>query len=258
MEIEVNVFFDREHKGITTKEEIVKLIEKRVESIRAGEGSEAHKTVKSHLAFLEFSERFLERVKEIHLPEIVTEGWELQFYITETSAALYLQLVSVNKKVKKEGYSFSILESFDLVEVRPKMLTVEDYAALHDVSVITVRQWIRRGKLRDAEKIGSEWRIPEFVEPYTGKYLDGLFTWHEKLQNLPPEYDFLNDYRSIATTQFDKDAYKVAFIGKDAKDNKLLILNTKEREKLELWLISNPFVKCHDGGIDFEVFEEML
>ncbi len=258
MDIGMIVHSNVEHKAITTKAEIVKEVEKRVEAIRAGEGVEAGKTVKSHLAFLEFSERFLERVKNTHLPEIVTEGWELGFCITESYATLYLQLVDIKKKAKKKSYDYSILETFDLIEMKPKMVTVEDYAGLHDVNVVTVRQWIRRGKLRKAQKYGNEWRIPEFTEPAAGKYRDGIFSWHEKLQNLLPEYDDLNDYRQIAITQADSDTYKVAFMSKDTKKNKVLKMNTKEREKLELWLISNPFVKSFDGSLDFEDFEGKL
>ena len=42
---------------------------------------------------------------------------------------------------------------------------VEEYAAATNTEAVTVRQWIRRGKLRNALKIGSEWRIPEITDP---------------------------------------------------------------------------------------------
>ena len=253
MDMKIRLSSNEEHRVITTKEEIVKEIEKKVESIRSGEGDEGRKTVKSHMAFLVFSEGFLERVKEVHLPEIVTEGWELGFYITENSACLYLQLIESDN----EGNGYSILETFDLVTMETKMLTVEDYAHMHDVSVVTVRQWIRRGKIRKARKFGSEWRIPEFVEPASGKYQDVIFVWgSNKLTNLPPEYEYLNEYREIAITQADSDTYKAALSNHASSKYRLIRLNTREREKLELWLIGNPFVKSIDGSLDFESFEK--
>ena len=44
----------------------------------------------------------------------------------------------------------------------------------------------------------------------------------------------------------------------DPKKNRLVILNAKERERLELALISDPFVHCTDGSLNFEMFEKNL
>ncbi len=252
-----------EHKRITTKEELIKGIEEHIEELKTGEGDEAKKSVKSHMAYLEFNERFLRIVERSSFPELVTEGWELNFEVTEMSAAVYLQLVGFDDEAKQqsEGYCYSIYEVYTLIHLEPRMLTVEDYAQLHEVNVGTVRQWIRRGKMRKAQKIGKEWRIPEFVEPNTGKYKDGIFYWPgEKLQDLPPEFSFLNDYTELGITQVDSDTYKVGLINlrDDEKKPKLLTISGKEREKLELFLISNPFVHCGDGRINFEGIEEGL
>ncbi|HPR94455.1 MAG TPA: helix-turn-helix domain-containing protein [Syntrophomonadaceae bacterium] len=48
-----------------------------------------------------------------------------------------------------------------LITVECDYLTVEKYAAMHNVEPVTVRQWIRRGKLRHAKKNGRDWLIPD-------------------------------------------------------------------------------------------------
>ena len=253
----------RETDGARTKEEIIVQIERIIEEIKSGEGTESTKSVKSHMAFLKFAENFLIYVRGLRLPELVSDGWEFSAEITETSANLYLQYVEYeeDEKRRSDGYVCTIYEIYNLVNIQPRMLTVEDYAQLHEVNVSTVRQWIRRGKIRKAQKFGKEWRIPEFVEPVTGRYPDGIFVWRgEKLNDLLPEYSYLNDYDELGITQISADKYKVGLMTSGTGENKrkLLILNTKDRERLELMLISNPFVTCLDGRMNFSVFDDLI
>ena len=46
--------------------------------------------------------------------------------------------------------------AYKLISVKPKSFSVEDYAKFYKVEQGTVRQWIRRGKLRTAYKVGTE------------------------------------------------------------------------------------------------------
>ena len=48
-----------------------------------------------------------------------------------------------------------------LITVECDYLTVEQYSSMLGVEPVTVRQWIRRGKLRHAKKIGRDWLIPD-------------------------------------------------------------------------------------------------
>ncbi len=49
-------------------------------------------------------------------------------------------------------------------------LTIEEFAALHDVSPVTVRLWISKGKLRYAKKHGRAWRIPSLQDKPPKEY----------------------------------------------------------------------------------------
>ena len=47
------------------------------------------------------------------------------------------------------------------LSLAPHTVTVMQYAQAHGLNPITVRQWIRRGKLPEAKKLGILWVIPE-------------------------------------------------------------------------------------------------
>lgn len=231
-----------EYSDCKTKEDLTKLIEKQVKAIRALEGKEGKKSVKSHMAYLEFAEGFLERVKRSSLPVITTEGWEYHAYIAESTACVDLCLAEYGDN------SMSILERFSLITSEPRMLNVEEYAELHGVSAVTVRQWIRRGKIRKAQKNGNEWRIPSSIEPSLGKYERALYSVTKEFafDDVPDDYAYLKKYTHIShiwITQTKADEYKVeldSIMGED--ERKTFILNGKEREKLELYLIGNPLI----------------
>ncbi len=133
---------------------------------------------------------------------------------------------------------------------------MDQYAQAYGVTATTVRQWIRRGKLRSAVKMGSEWRIPELAEVRGRGYLCDTYDRKEYLTDLPPKYEFFIDYDYVSFMQNkeSKNLFDVSF-GMRHEDNespeeyekkkqthRKIQIDKKEREKFELYLISNPFV----------------
>lgn len=139
---------------VKNKKELIKAIGGYIREIQLGEGNEGEKSVKSHLAYLEFNKRFLNKVKKTHLPEITGENWGFDFLITEEDARLMLIL---------NGSTSKPLQVFPLIILQPKMFTVNEYADRCNTNNGTVRQWIRRGNIK-AIKYGDEWRISELTE----------------------------------------------------------------------------------------------
>lgn len=124
-----------------------------------------------------------------------------------------------------------------------KKLTVEEYADKYGVKPVTVRQWIRRGKLRSAEKIGSEWKIPELSDIPKRGYLPGCYQLNENCaEELPEEYQYLAKDCLITIVQSveDRNIYEVLCISKKG-DYEKIQMDEREREKLELFLISTSY-----------------
>lgn len=129
-------------------------------------------------------------------------------------------------------------------EEKARLLTVEEYAKLYGVQVVTVRQWIRRGKLRTALKAGSDWRIPELTEAGGRGYIPGGYNWETPPAELVKDYPFAKDCTAVNFDQDeeDKNIFIISFLN-NGECIREVRLNKEEREKLELSLISNPLVE---------------
>ena len=170
------------------------------------------------------------------------EGWFYSFEVTNENAALYLRHVSDIRDNDEGNVVFDIDERFRLINYPVGLLSVEQFASRSKIEAGTVRQWIRRGKLRNAIKVGGEWRIPEITDPPTRGFTPVRYYNNGHFFSLPKELGVsLNQHPSVIDIYKAKEEkgyivlfdYAPAFIPQK-------LLNDAEREKLELMLIGNP------------------
>ena len=147
--------------------------------------------------------------------------------------------------------------NYEVINKTFRKLTVEEYAKKYGVEEVTVRQWIRRGKLRSAEKIGKEWKIPESEDIPKRGYETGVYYFNREYfrrrDEIPLEpYPFLRDTENITIFQNeeDKNIFTVMCEVCSSCEPMTLQMNTKEREKLELFLISTPYFNSNGTTID--------
>ena len=241
----------------TTKEAALKRIKnKRVRySDEANENPRYPRTYYALMVFL--LDYFYKKVENAVLFEELPDSWtyETTYEYDEFS----LDLVHIKEyKVDEDGEFRSRTDDavYKLVTICPAAFSVDEYAKYYDVQPGTVRQWIRRGKLRTVYKEGNEWKIPELSPPPSRGYEGAQYKWIGGINNLPEEYAYLADY-VIATfmqDMKDKSKYHVLLVsratiasdepGEIAKaTNRELVLDAKEREKLELFMIAHPQIK---------------
>ena len=169
------------------------------------------------------------------------ENWFYSFSITNTNAALYLRHISGLKE--EEGkIILDIDETFRLINYPVKQFSVEEYAAATNTEAVTVRQWIRRGKLRNALKVGSEWRIPEITDPPRRGYTPVSYYNKGGLIAFPKEFGVSLSIQPHVIDIYQSPERKgyVVLIDKAPAFFPRRLLSEAEREKLELLLISNP------------------
>ena len=170
------------------------------------------------------------------------EGWFYSFEVTNKNAALYIRHVSEIQEDEEGNIVFDIDESFRLINYPVGLLTVEQFAARSKIESGTVRQWIRRGKLRNAIKVGGEWRIPEITDPPTRGFTPVRYYNNGHFFSLPKEIGIsLNQQPCVIDICKVKEekGYMVLFDYAPAIVPQRL-LTEAEREKLELVLIGNP------------------
>lgn len=236
----------------TTQEDLLKEIEKKIRRYERKSDKNPYFHQKYYSLLIVTLHAFYKKVKNSVLFDQLPDYWAYYFEYNydEFSVNMYhMDSFEVDEDMVIRKSKVDAI--YKLITLSPMSFTVEQYSKLYEVAQGTVRQWIRRGKLRTAYKEGTEWKIPELTPPPSRGYESAQYKWINGIDNLPNEYEYLQKY-VIATfyqDQKDRTKYHVLFVSKEAfayndlSKNKELILDAKEREKLELFMISHPQIK---------------
>ena len=108
---------------------------------------------------------FYDRIENFDFPVINSQNWYYEYFWNRDGISLELMYCD-ELTLDDEGEidSTSSSNSIIIVEEKCLYLSVEEYAKVYDVKPTTVRQWIRRGKIRNAKKIGRDWLISELAD----------------------------------------------------------------------------------------------
>lgn len=214
---------------------------------------------------LDMIKRFIDRVSGAELMERLEDEWSYEIKINNQS--IWLELVLPDIGNSEIGYMYNGFKArYRILEVRSNYLSAEEFAKNYKVNASTVRQWIRRGKIRTAVKRGGTWRIPELTEKPKRGFELAKYIWDEELLDLPKEFNCLNDYCFILIMQdyYEKDKYH-AYLNKEKKPIALngdeeLVLNKNQVEKLEAYLIANEDVEYLDtnNGITEDIINYIM
>lgn len=168
---------------------------------------------------------------------IVLRGGGIYLYLNHYREA--------SRSMIKKSILFTKDESYELACLKTKLLTVEEYAVLHKVEHVTAVTRIRRGKIRSAVKVGSQWRIPELAQPVQRGYQSTEYTWRGRLTGLPDKYKIIEDYNRAEFFQDDNDLtqFHVRFSGDNIEPMEFTCAR-EQRGKMEQIFIAHPDVTC--------------
>ena len=174
-----------------------------------------------------------------------SDDWYFSFEITNRVARLFIKhqapLPSITDDCRAAKFETAYDERFCLMNYPVETLTVEEFSEKNNIKPVTVRQWIRRGKLRNATKIGGEWRIPVITDLPTRGYEP--VTYYTNGEFVP---DLIKiGYLGIRAHQIDiipheKSSFEINIDGACADRVHPRRFSDQERGQLELSLISNP------------------
>ncbi len=188
---------------------------------------------------LELCRRFLDKLQACHLPTQTSPRWFYEYDFKDTSIELNL-CRATELEWKDDGLEMTSEVEFTLISVECEMLSVDEFAELHGVASVTVRQWIRRGKLRTARKVGGEWVIPELADKPGRGYKPAWYVMEEPGAICIEEYPFVEHSEMILIDQDedDKDLFHVKFVNRGRETPQVLDLGRKDTEALERALIA--------------------
>ena len=240
------IIFHEEY--IISKKQLLESLGRYVKKAKSKKGVSIFKECSSTFknVYLDLLMEFYNEVKQTPLFEELEPYWFYSFKIDEAGATLSLcHANNLGVDIEDEYIdSISIDACFELVTKKARVLSVEEYAEKYSVSVGTVRQWIRRAKIRGADKTASGWRISELCEVREGKYTPGHYRFDSGLI-ISNEYPFLEKCSSINVWQ-DSDCaelFNITLWGKESNEYIDIKMNRQEREKFELFLITHPDVR---------------
>lgn len=223
-----------------TKQAVIATLDNANRSIVNEMRNNPHHTVQYYNALSQLLNKVIVEIASRNIFD-APEGWFYSFVITNKSAALYIQHVAEIQMDENGNALLDVNEKFRLINYHVRLLTVEEYASVSKTEAGTVRQWIRRGKLRNAIKIGGEWRIPEITDPPTRGFTPVRYYNNGHFLSLPKELGVsLNQKPCIIDIYKAKEekGYVVLFDYAPAMIPQRLLTDA-ERERLELMLISN-------------------
>jgi hypothetical protein len=122
-----------------------------------------------------------------------------------------------------------------------RFLPVDKFSNDWGVKLVTVPQWIRRGKLRTERKIGRDWSIPELPDKPERGFRIARYTIEQSDALIVSEYPLVSACNTIVICQdeIDKRSFSVEFINSQTNLSESMRLNRKEVESLEYALISS-------------------
>ncbi len=232
-----------------TKEDLLLIIEELREMARRRSSKDTFRPA-SYYARLD--EMFLElksKIEKTHLFFNLEDWWGYAIWVGSPGMKVTLDYY-LDARFDAQGILVSAHKdtSFEIASVPSRLLLVEEYAKLFDVESPTIRQWIRRGKIRTAIKSGREWRIPELTNPPRRGYSPGEYVWTKELEDAPEGFEYLREPASVYIDQ--KKPKSEGFTMQVSRDGKrtLYDLSTLQRELLECYFIANPAVTCTTEG----------
>ena len=181
----------------------------------------------------ELLEKFIKHIDAMQLPRC-DDWWFYSYDFTRFGMVLDM-CHCVDFSVESEDeFTMTIDEAFTVTEITCDMMTVAEFAALHHVQPVAVRQWIRRGKLRAIKKRGRDWLIASIAEKPSRNYKPVKYEWDGMDREMHKEFPFLTGHNTVQISQNieDKTMFDV-LLGERVE----ICLSTMECEKLELALL---------------------
>ncbi len=172
-------------------------------------------------------------------------GWYYSLEISNRIASICLKHISSSNYIEdslntKTSIEISYDEKFSIINFPVENLSVEDYAKRIKTEPVTIRQWIRRGKLRNAFRIGGEWRIPSISDIPSRGYSAVTYHVNGEWVNLPKA--FFGSGIGIRNIVIEPKGKGFFFIHADGNYMSVpsRLFTDKERIELEQVLLSNP------------------
>lgn len=236
--------FKKNH--MTSKQDLLKKFDCIIKTVNQKSQDDTRHSAAYYHVVNELLKKFQKKLVSTRLFTELEDWWAYELTLSYDGIYLFCNHYNFRGLAPDNKLDMVCDQEFILLSVKSELLTVEQYAEQYGVESVTVRQWIRRGKIRTATKYGKEWRIPILTETPTRGYSPASYSWKQPLTELPKGYEFLVAYDKVLILQIPeaKRQYQLFFsTTANIEIKKCIQVTEAEKEKLELFLIAHPLVK---------------
>jgi len=234
--------------ALLNRREVLESFDDFVEHHRLKDNEEGYSEGKRKV-LLSLCDEFRSELMKLDIPALTKPWFFYEYSVNNDSIDLSL-LKCEEFEFDYEDMTPSMTTSIEytLAEVKCDYLTVEKYAEIYGVTTTTVRQWIRRGKLRTAKKVGRDWLIPALADKPKRGFESVTYYWTDIDKKITDAFPFLAGSKCVFIAQNEDDKTKFHAItnwpGVDYRQS--VLLSSKEREQLEIMMISAPDIHIED------------
>ncbi len=183
------------------------------------------------------------------------DDWYYSFEVSNRNARLYLKHIHAlipaenTNAADNEKYTVEFDECFSIINYPVESFSVEEYAKVTKNEPVTVRQWIRRGKLRNAFRVGGEWRIPAISDSPARGY--SPVTYYVNCEHVPLRLNTLSSGIGIHNLTITPQGTGMFNIIADGRCLAIppRLFTEQERIEIEQALLSNPNISNSDSPV---------
>lgn len=237
---------------LMTKFDLLEDVRKRSQKLLDAISNSTQHTTAYFNQYKEQLDMFYEQIKKTVLPKRLEPYWRYTYEFMPSGSILLLEHIkeleaTVDADPEDQMVtSETIDQTFFLFAIEGDVLSVDEYAKKYDVEAVTVRQWIRRGKLKTARKVGKEWLIPALTDIPSRGYEGGQYRIRGDCEDIPEEFSYLKDFKLATIWQDHKDKSLYHLKLTDMKGirstTKDVDLTNEERERLELSMMASKSI----------------
>lgn len=133
---------------------------------------------------IELCYQFKTIIEERKIPQILDKWFFYEYNFDSDSIQLNLCYCE-NVQFDEYGQVSQIKSSkvFELIRVKCKYLSIDEYALMFGVKVQTVINWIKSGGIRSAKLCGDDWLIPKITDKPKRKFESVIYYWYENIES---------------------------------------------------------------------------
>lgn len=205
---------------------------------------------------IQTSKEFKQILEDSELPTI-DDFWVYSIRIRDNGIELLMRKLEPSIFETSEPDNYAFTSETLIMKVNCNMLTVEQFSKLTGLEIPLIQQNLRRGKYPSAIKVSNYWLIPELSVFMNKGRNKEVFTWNNNEAIFFDEFEYLSKFNYIEFNKEKYGKYKVAlkYVSKfddDSDVTETKDMDTTEKEKIELFLISNQYV-TYQSNIILEV-----